>query len=78
MIHDLFSLKIKLNVRHLTTEMDTHTFTVRADRVVGGRVQQLCKVFPLEELLRFSDSPVEAIFLQMVDRLEWSDLVPAA
>ena len=78
MIHDLFSLKVKLNARHLTTEMDPHTFTVRADRVVTGRVQQFFKGEDLAELLRFSDSPVEAIFLQMVDRLEWADLVPAA
>lgn len=35
MVHDLFSLKVKLNARRLTTEMGTHTFTVRADRAPG-------------------------------------------
>lgn len=29
MIHDLFSLKVKLNARHLTTEMGSRTFTLR-------------------------------------------------
>lgn len=60
MIHDLFSLKVRLNADLLTVELGTKTVTITAEcRGPDGRLQRLRKEPPLDELLAIDGDELE-------------------
>lgn len=60
MIHDLFSLKVRLNADLLTVELGTKAVTITAEcRGPDGRLQGLQKELPLEELLAIDGDELE-------------------
>lgn len=73
MIHDLFTLKTRLNCDLLTVEMGARTVTITAaPRGPDGRVQRLRKELPLEEMLAGEGDELEAVLVRMAEGYSWT------